>query len=114
MDAAMIDRVYGFGPLITGTPLTLLYVLVDQVYKIKGVLWAEIDLVDSIIFVRLLSVDKEYQSLNGELLNKVKDFLFHLPTGPELKKEIHFLTSHPDDFEKLGAKRTKRIRMRTK
>jgi len=111
MDAAMIDRVYKFSPLIGASPLTLLYVLIDEVNKIKGVLWAEVDLIDAIIFIRLLSVDREYQSLNGQILNKAKDFLFNLPTGSELKKEIHFLTTRPDAFEKIGARRTERIRM---
>lgn len=111
MDAAMIDRVYRFGPLIGASPLTLLYVLVDEVNKIKGILWAEVDLIDAIIFIRLLSVNKEYQSLNGQLLNKAKEFLFNLPTGPELKKEIHFLTNRPDAYKKIGAKRSDRIRM---
>lgn len=118
MDAARIDRIYKLGALIGGNPLTLLYVLVDEVNEIKGVLWAEINPIDAIIFIRLLSVDREYQKLNGglrksrsELLNKVKDFLFSLETGPELKKEIHFLTMRPGAFEKVGVKRSKRIRM---
>lgn len=111
MDDAMINRVYRLGPLIGASPTTLLYVLIDEVNVIKGVLWAEIDLIEAIIFVRLLSVDKEYQSSNGQLLNKAKDFLFNLEMGPELKKEIHFLTMRPGAFEKTGAKPSKRIRM---
>lgn len=111
MDKATIDRIYKFGALFTGSPLTLLYVLVDVSYKIKGVLWAEVNIIDAIIFIRLLSVDKEYQSQNGELLNKVKEFLFNLDTGPELKKEIQFQTTHPAAFEEVGAKRSKQIRM---
>lgn len=111
MDAAMIDRVYRFGPLIGGNPLTLLYVLIDQVNKIKGVLWSEINIIEAIIYVRLLSVDKEYQSPNGELLNKAIEFLFSLPTGPELKKEIWFEAMRPGAYEKIGARRAKRIKM---
>ena len=111
MDKAMIDRIYKFGPLFAESPLTLLYVLVDVDYKIKGVLWAEVNIIDAVIFIRLLSVDKEYQSQNGELLNKAKEFLFNLDTGPDLKKEIRFLTTHPSAFEEVGAKRSKQIRM---
>lgn len=110
MDAGMIDRVYQLGTLIAASPTTLLYVLIDDVYVIHGVLWAEVDLIEAIIFVRLLSVEKEYQSSDGQLLNKAKDFLFNL-MGPEMKKEIHFLTDRPGKFEKIGAKRCKRIRM---
>jgi len=111
IDEATIDRIYKFGPLIGASPLTLLYVLVDEVNKIKGVLWAEVNLIDAIIFIRLLSVDKQYQSLDGQLLTKAKDFLFNLKTGPELKKEIHFLSTRPRAFEKVGAQRCKRVRM---
>jgi len=113
-DTAMIDRIYGFGSLFGGSPFTLLYVLIDQINKIKGVLWAEIDPIDAIIFVRLLSLDKEYQSPSGQILNKAKDFLLNLPTGPELKKEIHFFTTRPDAYKKVGAKRSKRIIMECK
>ncbi|GAF71285.1 unnamed protein product [marine sediment metagenome] len=111
IDSEEIDRIYTFGPMFASNPLTLLYALVDAGYKIKGVLWAEIDVIDAIIFIRLLSVNKEYQSQNGQLLNKAKDWLFNLKTGPKLKKEIHFLTTRPGAFEKIGVRRSKRIRM---
>ena len=112
MDAATIDRVYKFGPLIAKSPLTLLYVLVDEVHKIKGVLWGNIDVIEAIIFIRFLSVDKEYQSPSSIILERVKNFLFNLKLGSELKKEIHFFTSIkgvPSDYKKMGAKRSKRI-----
>lgn len=112
MDAATIDRIYKFGPLIAQSPLTLLYVLVDDAHKIKGVLWGNIDLIEAIIFVRFLSVDKEYQSPSSEILERVRDFLFSLKLGPELKKEIHFFTytkGIPSDYKKLGARRSKRL-----
>lgn len=110
----MIDRIYKLSPLIAASPTTLLYVLIDDVYVIHGVLWAEINLIDAIIFVRLLSVEKKYQSSNGQLLNKAKEFLFNMETGPALKKEIHFLTTRPGAYEEVGAKRSKRIRMELK
>jgi len=114
MDAAEIDRVYQFGGAIGKSPLTLLYVLTNEVYEIKGVLWAGIDIIEAMIYIKFLSVNKEYQSLNGQLLNKAKDFLFNLETGSELKKELRFTTTRPDSFEKLGAKRTNEILMEVK
>jgi len=117
MDAATIDRVYKFGPLIARSPLTLLYVLVDDVHKIKGVLWGNIDLIEAVIFVRFLSVGKEYQSPNSKILERVKDFLFSLELGPELKKEIYFYTYNkgiPSDYKKMGARRSKRILLEIK
>ncbi len=111
MDSEMIDRVYKYGPIIAKSPLTLLYVLIDEMYKIKGVLWASIDLIDAVIFVKFLSVDKEYQTPDSNILEKVRDFLFSLELGPELKKEIHLCTyteGVTSDLEKMGAKRSKR------
>jgi len=116
MDAAKIDRIYRFGQLFTTSPLTLLYVLIDISNKIKGVLWADIDAIDAIIFVKFFALDKEYQTpvpmLRSRILEKTRDFLFSLPTGPDLKKEIHFLTLNPgvpSEYEKLGIRRSKHI-----
>ena len=111
MDPAMIDRLYTFGGQFSASPLTLLYVLVDVDYKIKGVLWANIDIIEGMFFIRLLSLNKEYQSLDGQFLSKIKDFLFNLETGPALKKKIQFLTSKPKAYEKAGCQRSKQILM---
>jgi len=106
-----IDRIYTFGSTFVASPLTLLYVLIDSTNIIKGVLWAEINLINAVIFIRFFSVYKEYQSSKGELLNKAKDFLFGLKMGSGLKKEIHFLTTRPQAYKKIGARRSKNVRM---
>lgn len=112
MDSETIDRVYAFNSYIANCFTTLLYVLLNDSHEIKGVLWAEIDVLNARFFVRHLSVDKEYQSMDGQLIKKVRDFLFSLDTGPELKKEIWFLTTHPQAYEKaIGAERSKKILM---
>jgi len=64
-----------------------------------------------------LSVGKEYQSPNSKILERVKDFLFSLELGPELKKEIYFYTYNkgiPSDYKKMGARRSKRILLEIK
>lgn len=117
LDSVEIDRIYNFGAMFASSPLTLLYVLVDMDYKIKGVLWAAIDIIEAIIFIRVLSLDKEYQSPTNGILLKVGDFLVNLKTGPELKKEIHFLTLHSDistEHKAIGLKRSKRTLMEWK
>jgi len=111
MDKEMINRVYKFGSTFANSPLTLLYVLVDEDYKIKGVLWARIDVIEAIIYVYLFSVDKEYQSADSLPLKKAMDFIFNLPLGPLLKKHIRFLTSQPKAYERIGVKRAKMIMM---
>lgn len=112
LDSAMVDRIYELGSIFTTSPLTLLYVLVDVDYKIKGVLWAAIDIIEAVFFIKVLSLDKEYQSPTNKILLKVRDFLMNLKTGPKLKKEIHFLTLHSDissEHKAIGLKRSKRI-----
>lgn len=111
LDAATIARIYQFGPLFAGSPTTLLYVLIDELHRIKGVLWAQVDILEAVTFVKLLSVEKGYQSTNGALMKKATDFLFGREKGPDLKNEIHFVTAHPKAYEKSGMKRSKRIRM---
>ncbi len=111
MDSETIKRVYAFNSFLVNSPTTLLYVMLTDLHEIKGILWVEIDIVEAKFFIRLLSVDKEYQSIDGQLMNKVKDFLFSLDTGPALKKEIQFLTIHPQAYEKVGVTRSKRILM---
>lgn len=110
LDKETVDRLYRFGGTMFRSPVTLLYVLLDEVHVIKGVLWAEVSIIDAAIYVYLLSVDKEYQS-NGQLIREAADFLLNLETGPEIKKEIRFQTIHPDAYEKAGVKRSKRILM---
>ena len=111
LDDAMIDRIYQYGDIFAASPTTILRVLLDEMHKIKGVLWANFDIIEGIFFVRLFSVDPEYLSTNGEPINKVYDFLFGLGDDPDIRKEIHFLTTHPRAYQKTGAKRSKRIRM---
>lgn len=111
MDSETIKRVYAFNSFLANSPTTLLYVMLTELHEIKGVLWVEIDIVEAKFFIRLLSVDKEYQSIDGQLMNKVKDFLFSLDTGPALKKELQFLTIHPHAYEKVGVTQSKRVLM---
>ena len=111
IDADAIDRIYQFGSAIAKGPATLLYVLVDVDYKIKGVLWAAVDVIEACIYVRLSSLDREYQSRNGDVLEKGTEFLLNLPTGPKLKKKLVMTTTRPKVFEKAGWERSKEIRM---
>lgn len=111
LDKATIDRIYQNGPLFATSPTTIIRVLLDELHVIKGVLWANFDIIENIFFIKLLTVDKEYQSPNGKLMNKAKDFLFGLGDDPDIRKEICFLTTHPKAYQRAGAKRSKRIRM---
>lgn len=106
-----VNRVLQFGTQIAKDPLTLLYVLADTQNKIKGFLWAEIDVFDEVIHVNTLSLDKEYQDRNGTALLKTVDFLKSLLEGSKLQKKITFSTNRPKAFERLGFKRTALVNM---
>jgi len=106
-----VNRVLQFGTQIAKDPLTLLYVLADTQNKIKGFLWAEIDVFDEVIHVNTLSLDKEYQDRNGTALLKTVDFLKSLLDGSKLQKKITFSTTRPKAFERLGFKRTALVNM---
>lgn len=60
----IVDNLYKFGPAQLSSPLTFLYVMVDDKYSVKGVLWAGINEFSNNLEVSILSVDKEYQN-NG-------------------------------------------------
>lgn len=114
LDAEMIERIYQFGHLFAASPTTFLYVLIDDVNVIHGVLWATVDIIEAIIFVKLFSVDSEYQTNRGELLKTGVDFLMDQVTGGAIKKEIRFVTTKPKAYEKIGAVRSKQILMEIK
>lgn len=86
----------------------------DISHQIKGFLWAEFDIIEKRIFVQACSVDKEYQSNNGELLEKVKSYLLNLPILPEFKQKICWSTIQPKAFERRGFKRSQKILMEYK
>jgi ABC-type nitrate/sulfonate/bicarbonate transport system permease component len=76
-----VENIYKFGPLFVSNPLNRVWVLLKN-NTIKGVLWITIDPVVEIIAVNVLSVDREYQRLNGSLrsnpsgiFKRVIDFL---------------------------------------
>jgi hypothetical protein len=124
-----VDDIYAQGlsilmmPVIQGgilrvepNPLVHIVVFADDEHVVKGFVWAEIDLVDKHIFVHALSLDKEYQSVDGVIENVVMDYLFKIPDLPEFKdvglmKKIQLTTTRPRAYERVGCKRSKKILM---
>jgi len=84
--AAKIDRILQFGSGIAKDPLTLLYVLADPQNKIKGFVWAEINLFEKRLEINTISVDPDYQ--DGKEVSKIKYFLAGLLADSKLKKEV--------------------------
>lgn len=113
-----IDTLYHYGPLFISNPFNWLYVLVDVGQVIKGVLWATVDPVLETLAVNILSVDREYQQVNGSLrrsqskiVKMAIDFLGKEIKKTNLKPKIIWTTTRPKPFELTGCKRSKRIVM---
>jgi hypothetical protein len=94
----IIERVYELGPAALANPLTLLYVLAEKkTGRIKGVLWAEVNLFNDNLVVHVYSVDKEYQG-NGTLA-KGLEFIRLVLKGTSVDK-IQMSTNRPKAFER--------------
>lgn len=119
-----VDRIYEYGPIFISNPFNAVWAMQDISKDIHGVLWVTIDPVVEIIAVNVLSVDREYQNLNGslrnagsEIIKKVAEHLHGFQDeikqrfGIELKKEILWTTTRPRACEKAGAKRHPRTIM---
>jgi len=104
-----IEFLYNYGGLLGKSPLTLLYVLVNEDYQIKGVLWGAIDPLNKAIVVYTLSVDREYQDRGGPLLY-AGEFLETIKKEANMGK-IVWPAIRPRAFERLGAKKSKVILM---
>lgn len=106
-----IDRLLQFGDGVAKDPLALLYVLVDEANMVKGFLWAEIRVFEEKVYIVALSIDKEYQDMNGAVLKRTLDFIRSLLKDSQLKKTVNFATTRPNAFLKAGFKKTKLINM---
>lgn len=82
------------------------YWLINSDKVIKGVLWLSLDPLTKRLMVNLLSVDKEYQSKNGEVLEKTRDFAKAIAQAENLKDKVLWTTTRPGKFEKVGAKQS--------
>ena len=105
-----IDKLYQFGPILLMSPLTFLYVLVNKDTNIiKGILWSENNPITEKLNTLAFSIDKEYQSKNGDALEWVKKFLKKIQKENNLTGTLDVATSRPKAYEKAGWKRSKRI-----
>jgi len=99
-----LDFLYDYADDLAKDPLTLIYVLADKDYQIKGVLWAAINPLVKTISGYLLSVDKEYQDRGSPILYAI-EFLTEIKEKIGFKK-IEWPTTRPRAFERLGFKRS--------
>ena len=104
-----VDRFYKGAQNAVTNPLVGFYVLVDNKCKIKGVLWYSLNEIEAVIYIHLLSIDKEYQF--SDVLKEVVDFSKGFKLGPDYTGIMRFITNRPKAFEKVGFKPSKKIIM---
>lgn len=90
-------------------PMSLLYVISDEKYKVVGMLWCEIDPLGQDLVVQTFSMDKRYWRRGKAvalLANKAKQI------AKECKlTSIFWITSYPKHSEWYGFKRSRNVLM---
>jgi len=90
-------------------PLCLLYVIVDELNKVVGMLWAEIDTLSKILAIQTFSMDKKYW-LKGQAVTLLADKAKEIAKECGLKK-IRWASSYPKHSERYGFHRSKSVLM---
>ena len=90
---------------------TRFYVLTDSEEKIKGILWAYVNVLTEKIQINILSVDREFQF--GNALERTLEFVKSWQ-GKDENITIEIVTKKPGAYEKAGLKRSKKILMEWK
>ena len=87
----------------------LLYVIQDEESKIIGFLWCELNILDELLFINILSIDKLYWC-NGEAIKNTTRFLQNEISSGNIKvKKVFWMTDRPALFLKLGFKKSKQV-----
>jgi hypothetical protein len=95
---------YFWGAAAADNPLTLLYVAVNETHKIKGFMWAHLDVLERAVHIRALTVDKDYQG--GSILEKAKDIIAQeikmynskADEDKQINNKVKFYTTRPKAF----------------
>lgn len=109
-----IDKIYQLAHTFIGNPATMFYALADKEAveqgkaPVKGILWANINVLTETINVNILSVDKEYQF--SDALEKTLEFIKSWQ-GENENLKIQMITTRPHAYKKIGFQQSKRIIM---
>lgn len=94
--------------ILVPNPMVHIAVLADDQNMIRGFIWADIDVIEELIFVQAASVEKKYQ---GDFKRRIVDYLFGLDIDPRCKHRIRMATMNPEAAERCGWKRSKMVLM---
>lgn len=81
-------------------PYNHLFVLIDDMKKIHGFLWAEVNILDSSLFVNTFSISKEYWG-KGKGIHKSIEFLRTLKEKVKAPR-VYWMTRNPRFYAKHG------------
>lgn len=98
---------YDFAKVALQSPTHMIYLLINDDHVVKGFLWCEINIIEQVLFVNVLSVDKELWK-NGEMIELSKTFILDSISELGLKK-VMWATDRPALFERIGFTRSKQI-----
>ncbi len=103
-----IDLLYKAPSRFISNVNTRFYVLTDDEDKIKGILWASVNLLTEKIQISILSVEKEYQF--GNAIEKTLEFIKSWQNDNE-DLTIQIMTTRPTAYKKVGFKESKQLIM---
>jgi len=101
------DRFYEFMSIALESPTQMLYLLLDDDNVVRGFLWCEINVLEKVMFVNTLSVDKELWG-GGEMVKFAMEFLKGIFHNLKLNKAI-WITDKPALFERFGFQISKQV-----
>jgi N-acetylglutamate synthase-like GNAT family acetyltransferase len=103
------EQFYKYQELQIDNPYNHLFALIDENKKIHGYIWAEVNVLDSSLFVNTFSVAKEYWG-KGLAIPSVIKFLSFLKDKTNASR-IFWITTNEKFFLKHGFKRSKNVLM---
>jgi hypothetical protein len=99
---------YFWGKAAAEQPLTLLYVAINDKHKIKGFMWASLDVLEKCVHIKAMTIDKDYQGGNilkkayGKIKEEIDSFNKRATPEQQINNKIKFHTTRPNAFEKQG------------
>lgn len=99
------EEFYTYQEYQIDNPYNYLYALIDSKKKIHGYLWAELNILDSSLFVNTFSISKEYWG-KGKAIQKAIEFLSTLKDETKSPR-VFWCTTNEKFFMKHGFKRSK-------
>lgn len=103
------EQFYKYQESQVDNPFNYLFVLIDDMKKIHGYLWAEVNILDSSLFVNTFSISKEYWG-KGEAIPRVIEFLRDLKNKIKSPK-VFWITTNEKFFTKYKFRRSKNVLM---